>query len=106
MFAAIYAFFNQVFASIFASNENLQQIYYSGTLMNAFVYTYIMLLAMCLILSLALPLDRAKPCFVIAITVFGAITIAAIVGMVFYLAAAGFYPEHLIFDKSTWQWVP
>ena len=106
MFAAIYAFFNQVFASIFANNENLQQIYYSGTLMNAFVYTYIMLLAMCLILSLALPLDRAKPCFVIAVTVFGAITIAAIVGMVFYLAAAGFYPEHLIFDKSTWQWVP
>ena len=74
--------------------------------MNGFVYIYIMLLAMCLILSLALPLDRAKPCFVIAVTLFGLITICAIVGMVFYLAAAGFTPEHLIFDKSTWSWVP
>jgi len=72
--------------------------------MNGFVYIYIMLLAMCLILSLALPLDRAKPCFVIALTVFGAITICAIVGMVFYLAAAGFNPEHLIRNPDTWVW--
>ena len=54
-----------------------------------------MLLAMCLILSLALPLDRAKPCFVIATTLFGFITFFAIIGMVFYLAASGFYPPHL-----------
>ena len=75
-------------------------------LINIFCYLYIMLLAMCLIISLALPLDRAKPCFVIAIVMFGGLTITAIFGMVFYLSAAGFYPEHLIFDKSTWQWVP
>lgn len=72
--------------------------------MNAFVYVYIMLLAMCLIISLALPLDRAKPCFVIALTIFGAITIMAIVGMVFYLSAAGFYPEHMIRNPGTWIW--
>ena len=104
MFAAIYAFFNQVFASIFATNVHFQQLYYGGALMNAFVYVYIMLLAMCLIISLALPLDRAKPCFVIALTIFGAITIMAIVGMVFYLSAAGFYPEHMIRNPGTWIW--
>ena len=72
--------------------------------MNCFVYTYIMLLAMCLIISLALPLDRAKPCFIISLTIFGVITITAIIGMCFYLAAAGFYPEHLIRDPDTWVW--
>jgi F0F1-type ATP synthase membrane subunit a len=61
---------------------------------------------MCLILSLALPLDRAKPCFVIATTLFGFITFSAIVGMVFYLAAAGFYPEHLTFDPIKYVWTP
>ena len=106
MFAAIYAFFNQVFASIFATNAQLNKLYYNGVLINTFVYVYIMLLAMCLILSLALPLDRAKPCFVIAVTLFGFITIAAIVGMVFYLAASGFFPEHAIFDQTAWSWVP
>jgi len=65
-----------------------------------------MLLAMCLILSLALPLDRAKACFVIATTLFGLITISAIVGMIFYLSAAGFFPQHLIFDRVEWTWVP
>ena len=104
MFAAIYAFFDQVFASIFATNEQFQKLYYGGTLMNCFVYTYIMLLAMCLIISLALPLDRAKPCFIISLTIFGVITITAIVGMCFYLAAAGFYPEHLIRNPDTWVW--
>ena len=92
MFAAIYAFFNQVFASVFANNEQFQKIWEDGTLLNAFVYVYIMLLAMCLILSLALPLDRARPCFIIATTIFGLITIMSIVGMIFYLTAAGFYP--------------
>lgn len=61
---------------------------------------------MCLILSLALPLDRAKPCFIIATTLFGLLTISAIVGMMFYLTAAGFMPEHMTFDKYAWTWVP
>ena len=104
MFAAIYAFFDQVFASIFASNAQFNKLYYDGVLLNAFVYVYIMLLAMCLIISLALPLDRAKPCFVIAITLFGGIKIAAIVGMMFYLSAAGFMPEHMTFDPYSWTW--
>ena len=106
MFAAIYAFFNQVFASIFAQNANFQKLYTDGILLHAFVYIYIMLLAMCLILALALPLDRAKPCFVITVIVFGFLTIAAIVGMAFYLAAAGFEPEHLKFDPAKYVWVP
>ena len=59
---------------------------------------------MCLILSLALPLDRAKPCFIIATTLFGLLTIISIVGMIFYLTAAGFYPEHL--EKIDYVWTP
>ena len=104
MFAAIYAFFNQVFASIFGNNPTFQKLWEDGILLNAFVYIYIMLLAMCLVLSLALPLDRAKACFVIATTLFGLITIVSIVGMIFYLASAGFYPEHL--TKIDYVWVP
>jgi len=60
---------------------------------------------MCLVLSLALPLDRAKTCFVIATTLFGLITIVSIVGMIFYLVSAGFYPEHLKFDEASYMYV-
>lgn len=65
-----------------------------------------MLLAMCLIISLALPLDRAKPCFVIALTAFGFLTITSITGMIFYLSAAGLYPEHVIYNPVTYTWEP
>ena len=61
-----------------------------------------MLLAMCLILSLALPLDRAKPCFIITTVVFGLLSILTIVGMVFYLYAAGFYPHEMIRQDYVW----
>ena len=61
---------------------------------------------MCLILSLALPLDRAKPCFIISTTLFGLITIMSIVGMIFYLTAAGFYPQHMIRNEETYLWEP
>ena len=81
-------------------------MYYDGVLLNIFVYMYIMLLTMCLIVSLALPLDRAKPCFFISITLFGVITIFAIFGMMFYLINAGFFPEHIIYDQYTYQWIP
>ena len=106
MFAAVYAFFDSVFASVFANNTHFAALYYDGTLLNIFVYVYILLLAMCLVISLAIPLDRAKPCFVIAIVLFGGITIFAIVGMVFYLLAAGLYPEHVIYDPDNGTWEP
>lgn len=93
MFAATYAFYDQVFASLLASNPNLQFLYTKGIMMDIYVYTYIMLLAMCLIVSLAMPLDRAKPCFMIATTIFGIMSITAITGMCFYLGEAGFEPH-------------
>ena len=61
-----------------------------------------MLLAMSLILSLALPLDRAKPCFIITTVVFGLLSIMTIVGMIFYLAAATFYPYEMVRDDYVW----
>jgi hypothetical protein len=72
--------------------------------MTIYVYVYILLLCMCLIVSLAMPLDKAKPCFNIATTIFGLISIMSVVGMCFYLAAAGFYPYRSTYDPYSNTW--
>ena len=77
-------------------------------MLTTYVYVYILLLFMCLIVSLAIPLDRAKPCFTIATAIFGLISICAITGMVGYLAAAGFTPHRSVHDvaSNTWTTYP
>jgi len=85
MFASVYAFYDQVFATVFSGNWALKQAYQSGLFTMLFAYFYIFLIVMVLILSLALPLERAKAWFNIVVTVFGLITATSIFGMVFYL---------------------
>lgn len=104
LFAATYAFFDQLIASLFAQNPQFANLYNNGTLMTIYVYVYILLLCMCLIVSLAMPLDKAKPCFNIATTIFGLISIMSVVGMCFYLAAAGFYPYRSTYDPYSNTW--
>ena len=106
MFAAIYVFFNQVFASAFQGSWALNELYNKGIFTEMFVYIYVLLLVLCLIIALALPLDRAQVCFMLVTIVFGLLTIACIFGMAFYLSVTGFEPEEMKFNKETWTWEP
>jgi hypothetical protein len=92
MFASIYAFFDQLFSSVFDGNWRLKEAYNSGLLSLIFSYIYIFLIIMALILSLALPLERGRAWFNIVIAAFGFLTTLSIFGIVYYLSACGFYP--------------
>ena len=69
-----------------------------------FAYLYIFLIIMCLILSLALPLEKAKVWFNIVLCAFSALTVTSIVGIIFYLKVQGFYPPEKHYDPSTSEW--
>lgn len=101
MFAAIYVFFDQVFASVFEGNWQFSQAYNDGIFSEIFVYIYVLLLVMCLVIALALPLDRASVCFMFVTIMFGLLTIACIFGMAYYLSVSGFEPEEMVYDKDT-----
>ena len=104
MFAAIYVFYSDIFASVFEGNWALNQVFGDGRATEIFAYCYVFLLVLCLIISLALPLDRAKPCLVLTTVLFGIMTLSCLFGMCYFLALSGFYPEEKVFDKDTWQW--
>ena len=70
--------------------------------MNIFAYVYISLLGMCLIMSLFVPLNRAKPFFFLVTTIFSLITILSIFGMVTFLVESGLYPEHRKMIDGVW----
>jgi len=105
MFASIYVFYGQVFASVFEGSWALAQLFGEGVATEIFAYVYIFLLVMCLIIALALPLDRARTCFMMTTILFGLMTLSCIFGMVFFLANTGFYPEEKKFDRENWVWV-
>ena len=104
MFAAIYVFFDQVFASVFSGSWLLSTAYNKGYFTQGFVYVYVFLLVMSMIIALALPLDRASTCFMVVTIGFGLLTLSTIFGMAFYLSESGFYPEEKTFNKETWTW--
>ena len=104
MFAAIYVFFDQVFASVFSGNWVFAELYNKGVFTQIFVYIYVFLLVMCLIIALALPLDKANVCFMFVTIMFSILTISCITGMTFYLSQSGLYPEEKVFNKDTWTW--
>lgn len=102
MFAAIYVFFDQIFASVFSSNWLFAELYNKGIFTEIFVYIYIFMLVLSLIIALALPLDRANVCFMVVTIVFSFMTLSCIFGMTFYLSQAGFFPEEKKFNKEKW----
>ena len=104
MFAAIYVFFNEIFASVFSGNWLFAEIYNKGIFTEIFVYIYVFMLVLSLIIALALPLDRANVCFMIVTIVFSFLTISCIFGMTFYLSQSGFVPEEKKFNKDKWVW--
>ena len=106
LFAAIYAFYDQVFSSVFDGNWALKEAYQSGIVMNIFAYIYSFLIVMVLILALALPLEKARGWFYIVTAAFGFITAVTVFGMVFYLADSGFYPHLKEYNPNTKEWIP
>jgi len=61
---------------------------------------------MCMIISLAMPLDRARPCFMIIVTIFGCMSVIAFVGIWSYLITSGPFPEHMILADDHYTWLP
>ena len=104
MFASIYVFYNEIFASVFEGSWALAEVFGDGTATEIFAYIYVFLLVLCLIIALALPLKQARPCLMVTTVLFGLMTLSCIFGMCFYLANTGFFPEEKVFDKATWQW--
>lgn len=104
MFAAIYAFYDQVFASVFEGSWKLDQAYKSGLFTTLFAYFYIFLIVMVLILSLALPLEKGKYWFNTVVVAFGLLTTFSIFGMVFYLVKVGLYPPEKHYNENTKDW--
>ena len=106
MFAAIYAFYDQVFATVFDGQWKLKEAYNDGLFTLIFAYLYIFLIVMVLILSLALPLERAGGWFNIVVVAFGFLTATSIFGMIYYLTYSGFYPHEKQYNTYTKEWMP
>jgi len=106
MFASIYAFYDQVFATVVQGNWKLKEAYTDGIFTMVFAYLYIFLLVMVLLLSLALPPERARGWFNIVVVAFGFLTAVSIFGMIFYLQASGFFPPEKKYNADTKSWIP
>lgn len=106
LFASVYAFFDQVFATVFDGNWFLKQAYQEGIFNLIFAYIYIFLLIMTLIMSLALPLERARAWFNINTACFGMLTAFSVFGMTYYLIETGFYPPEKKYNNNTKEWIP
>ena len=104
MFAAIYVFFDQVFASVFQGNWVFAELYNEGIFTQIFVYIYVFLLVMSLIIALALPLSHANICFMFVTIMFSLLTLSCIFGMTFYLSKSGLFPEERVYDPDTREW--
>ena len=106
MFASIYAFFDQVFNTIFEGNYKLEELYNDGLFTLIFAYVYIFLIVMTLILSLALPIERSKTWFNIILFCFGTLTTMSIFGMIIYLQATGFIAPEKKYNPTIEEWEP
>ena len=106
MFASIYAFFDQLFNTIFEGNYKLEQLYNDGLFTLLFAYVYIFLIVMTLILSLALPIDRSATWFNIILGAFGFLTTISIIGMILYLNATGFMAPEKKYNPNSEEWEP
>jgi hypothetical protein len=106
MFASIYAFFANAFALLVEGNWNLQEIYKKGFLNWIFAGLYCFLLVQVLILSLAMPLDKGKAWFTIVTILFGILSILTVVGMMFFFAGSGIYPEAKCYSPTDQKYYP
>jgi len=106
LFAATYAFYDQVFATVFDGNWALKESYQNGVVMLLFAYVYVFLIVMVLILSLALPLEKARAWFNIVTVAFGFLTALSVFGMVFYLITSGFFPHEKEYNEGMKEWIP
>ena len=69
-------------------------------------YFYIILLIFTILVSLATPIDRAMSYFRFVSVIFSIMIITSLVGISFFLAETGFYPEEKKYDIDKKQWIP
>lgn len=85
MFAAIYAFFTELFSVSVDGNEFLEEEFEKGTFSLFFAYIYIFLIIMALIMSLAMPPERIKVWFRLLVAAFGIVSLVCITGVIYFL---------------------
>lgn len=70
-----------------------------------FSFTYLTILVIVVLISIAMPIDRAMDYVRIVGVIFAVITLASMAGICVFLAEAGFFPPVKEFDTKTEEWV-
>ena len=70
------------------------------TFPNVFSYLYIGMCCLTVLVSIAVPIDRAMCYFYVITIILSILTIAWIVGLMAYLVGAGFYPTPRVYVES------
>lgn len=115
-YVSIKLFFQQSFraltdSSAFAEKEHWLWRFFNGgdeTLgfATVFAYSYVALLLGTVLVSIAVPIDRAMPYFRVIAAVFSCFTLASLMGITFFLAKTGFYIQEEEYHKGQdppWQ---
>jgi chitin synthase len=93
----------------FAKNDETIYKFFNGSdgigFSTVFSYGYVSLLVLCILVSLAAPIDRAIEYFKVVAVIFSVFTILSIFGITVFLIGTGFYPPVKQYDPSTETWI-
>ena len=108
MFASIFIFAKQMFATTLGHSPDFKHIWESGVAMQIFMYCYMILLLQCLLIALAHPLTKessANVWFGVVTFVFSLLTLSTLFGIAVYLYSTGLYPEEEHYDLDSKEWI-
>ena len=90
-----------------AKNPELYQFFAGVAPINfpmLFSYFYVVLIIMSVLVSLAVPIDKAINYFRVIAGIFSVFTVASLFGIAAFLIGTGFYPEEMQYNESTKTW--
>lgn len=82
----------------YTSNSFVNYLFSSSAVSNLFNYTYLSLIGLTVILSLAIPIDRAIPVLSVLVFVFGILVEGSMIGAIYFLFKTGIYPYVYVYD--------
>ena len=83
----------------------MTEFYDSGVPKEVFFSIYMFCLFLSIFIAISLPIDRAMPYFRVVAVIFAIIVLTSIVGICYFLAKSGFYPEEKKYNakENTWH---